>query len=151
MKTLYESNIPLYYDEYLKKFKNAEAYVHRQGGQTRGLSPSSYEEFKLDYISVFEENQNRKVSGKRLAEEMAQAEVYQLSFKQSIAAAKGYKEKYGVSDDVGDIALKLRIGSDEQFFNDIRARREKLRREGKSKADIRDTIGHEFFGSEKRR
>ena len=125
--------------------------MHRQGGQTRGLTPSSYEEFKLDYISVFEENQNRKVSGRRLAEEMAQAEVYPLSYKQSIAAAKGYKEKYGVSGDIGDIAVKLRAGSDKQFFNDIKARREELQREGKSKAKIREEIGHEFFRSEKRR
>ena len=142
-----EKNIDIWYNEYLKQYNRTKKYVTSRGGKVRDIKPSSRSDFKIDFISSVSEN--KKLSGTRIAQNLAKQELYETSWEQATKFAQAHVEKFG-----GEVNLNLiqryRIDAvrGQNIWNVISERRRELKTNGLSTYSANLIIGQEFFGSE---
>jgi hypothetical protein len=142
-----DKNIDIWYREYLKQYEKTKKYVTSRGGKVRDIKPSSRQDFKVDFLSsISDEN---KLSGTKIAQNLAKQELYETSWKQAEKYAKAHVEKFG-----GEVNLNLiqryRMNAvrGQNIWNVIKERRRELKFDGLSTYSANMIIGQEFFGSE---
>lgn len=140
-----ETNIDIWYREYLKQYNKSTKYIKSRKGALRGLTPSSRNEFKVDFIS--ETYDNPKLSGKQIAQRMAKSEVYPQTWKQATVHAEAHARETGEQVTL-DLINRYRTQSESTITDMVRARRAELKLQGYSSSDINLMIGQEFYGSE---
>ena len=141
-----DGNIDIWYREYLKQYEKTKKYVTSRGGKVRDIKPSSKSDFKIDFISSVSEN--KKVSGTRIAQNLAKQELYETSWNQAERFAKAHVEKFGGEVNINLIQrYRMNAVSGQNIWSVISERRTELRANGLSSYSANLIIGQEFFGS----
>lgn len=139
-----QTNLDIWYNEYKKQYEKSTKYVRSRSGKTRGLKPLSRAAFASDFIS--EASDNPKLSGTKVAQKMAKAEVFPVSSKQASVFAQAHAKQFGGKVDI-NLEMSYRIGlrREQDLWTAIKERNRELDYAGLSGKARRDTIYQEFF------
>ena len=151
-----KQNLDIWYKEYLNQYKKTKKYVKSRGGKLRMVNtdgklkevePSSRHDFLTDFISVA--NDNPKLSGKQIAQKMAKAELYELSWKNAEKLAESHVKEFGGKVSA-NLIYRYQMGAvkGENIWDKIKQRREQHDKEKINTYNSNKLIGQEFFGSE---
>lgn len=141
-----DTNLDIWYNDYLKKFKNTKAYIERKGGTVRTSKPMSRGDFAIDFRSMVYDNP--KMYGKQIAEEMATQDLYMVSKQQAKNyAAAEYRATGNKSALSINVITEYRLGIRTDLFDSVKIVRADMKRQGFSNDAIVLFIGQEFFGS----
>lgn len=143
---LSDKNLDIWYKDYLKKFKNVSKFITRKGGTPRSTKPMSRREFGMDFISMTYDYPN--TNGKKIAETMAQQELYSKSYAQSKKIAEAEFKMTGQKPkNVMEVILQYRMDTRQSVWSNIRSTRALMKKQGFTNESITLLISQEFFGS----
>lgn len=143
---LSDDNLNIWYKDYLKKFENVTKYIKRQGGTPMSTKPMSRQEFGIDFISMTYDNPS--MSGKNIAQTMAQQELYSKSYTQAKKLAEAEISMSNVTPkDKMKIINEYRMDIRQNIWNGIRQIRSNMKAQGFSNEAITLFISQEVFGS----
>ena len=142
-----DTNIDIWYREYLKQYEKTKKYVTSRGGKVRDIMPSSKHDFKIDFISTASDN--KKLSGTRIAQNLAKQELYETSWRQAEVFAKAHAKEFGGTANLNLIQrYRMHAVQGQNIWNVVSERRKELRDSGVSTYAANMIVGQEFFGSE---
>lgn len=144
---LSEKNLDIWYKDYLKKFKNVSKFITRKGGTPQSTKPMSRGDFKTDFISMTSDHPN--INGKKIAETMAQQELYSKSYAQSKKLAEAEFKMTGQKPkNIMEVILQYRMDKRQNIWSNIKSTRILMKSQGFTNESITSFISQEFFGSQ---
>ena len=90
---LSNENINIWYKDYVKKYNNIKKFIKSRGGISLNIPMLSKQAFEIDFRSIAYDYPN--TNGKKLAETLAQNQLYTKSSKQARKAAEAEMSKLG--------------------------------------------------------
>lgn len=141
---LSNENINIWYKDYVKKYNNIEKFIKSRGGTSSNIPMLSKQAFKTDFISMSYDYPN--INGKKLAETLAQNQLYTKSSKQARKAAEAEMSKLGTPVSL-QIITEYRLGIRTNIWDAIKHKKKVMRWQGHDEEYIVLKISQEFFGS----
>lgn len=142
---LSNENINIWYKDYVKKYNNVKKFIKSRGGISLNIPILSRQAFEIDFRSITYDYPN--INGKKLAEKLAQNQLYIRTLEQSKKAAEAEMRQVGTPVSL-QIITEYMLGIRTVAWDNIKQTRKIMKAQGFTNEAAELFISQEFFDSQ---
>ena len=142
---LSNENINIWYKDYVKKYNNIKKFIKSRGGISLNIPMLSKQAFEIDFRSIAYDYPN--TNGKKLAEKLAQNQLYTKTSAQAKKAAEAEMRQVGTPVSL-QIISEYMLGTRTVTWDNIKQTRKIMKAQGFTNEAAALFIAQEFFGSQ---